>query len=130
MRGRRSRLRVRPCINGSRSGIAHYVIVRDDAPLGVQLAQTIHAAGQSAQLPNAGTASPPTVAVALAAHPYELALLARALADACIHHVLVHEPDEPWRGALMAIGIAPSLRALVRRFVAHLPLVCGKDDHG
>jgi len=106
------------------------VIVRDDAPPGVQLAQTIHAAGQSAQLPGAGPASPPTIAVALAASPYELALLARALADANVPHVLVHEPDEPWRGALMAIGLAPSPRALVRRFVAHLPLVRGKADHG
>jgi hypothetical protein len=106
------------------------VIVRDDVPPGVQLAQTIHAAGQSAQLPDADTASPPTVAVALAASPYELALLARALADENARHVLVHEPDEPWRGALMAIGLAPSPRSLVRRYVAHLPLVRGKDDHG
>jgi hypothetical protein len=106
------------------------VIVRDDVPRGVQLAQSIHAAGQSAQLPNAGPASPPAVAIALAASPDELARLARALADARIGHVLVHEPDEPWRGALMAIGVVPSPRALARRFVAHLAVVCGKDDHG
>lgn len=55
-------------------------------------------------------------------------MLARALAEADVRHVLVHEPDEPWRGALMAIGMVPAPRALVRRFVAHLPLVCGKDD--
>lgn len=106
------------------------MIVRDDAPPGVQLAQTIHAAGQSAQLPDASPASPPTVAIALAARSDELAALARALADAGVHHVLVHEPDDPWRGALMAIGVVPSPRAFVRRFVAHLPLVRGKDDHG
>ena len=46
-----------------------------------------------------------------------------------MRHVLVHEPDEPWRGALMAIGMVPAPRALVRSFVAHLPLVRGKDDH-
>jgi hypothetical protein len=106
------------------------VIVRDDAPVGVQLAQTIHAAGWSAQLPGAGSSSPPTIAIALAAPASELAALARRLADAGVHHVLVHEPDDPWRGALMAIGVVPSPRALVRRFVAHLPLVRGKDDHG
>jgi hypothetical protein len=106
------------------------VIVRDDAPTGVQVAQTIHAAGQSAQLPGAGTASPPTVAVALAASPEELAALARTLADAGVPHVLVHEPDAPWRGALMAIGVVPSSRATVRRFVVHLPVVRGKDAHG
>lgn len=96
----------------------------------MQLAQTIHAAGQSAQLPDARPASPPTIAVALAASPDELAALARALADSDIRHVLVHEPDAPWRGALMAIGMVPSPRVAVRRFVAHLPLVRGKDDRG
>ena len=104
--------------------------MRADVPTGVQLAQTIHAAGQSAQLPAASPASPPTTAVALAALPDELAALARALAAAGIHHVLVHEPDFPWRGALMAIGVVPSSRALVRPLVAHLPLVRGKVDHG
>ena len=119
-----------PCIDDGRRGIAHYVIVRDDAPPGVQLAQTIHAAGQSAQLAGASPTTPPTIAIALAAPPAELAVLARALAEAGVRHVRVHEPDEPWRGALMAIGVVPSPRALVRRFVAHLPLVRGKDpDH-
>ena len=103
------------------------MIIRSDVPPGVQLAQTIHAAGQSAQALDAYSASPPTVAVALAASPAELALLARALAEADVRHVLVHEPDEPWRGALMAIGVVPSSRERVRRFVAHLPLVRGKD---
>jgi hypothetical protein len=46
-----------------------------------------------------------------------------------VRHVRVHEPDEPWHGALTAIGVVPSPRALVRRFVAHLPLVRGRDDH-
>ena len=124
LRGRGSRLSLLACIN------AHYVIVRADAPTGVQLAQTIHAAGHSAQLPGAHTAAPPTIAIALAASAGELADIARALAAAGVAHVLVHEPDEPWRGALMAIGVVPSPRALVRRFVAHLPLVRGKDDRG
>jgi hypothetical protein len=105
------------------------VIVRDDVPLGVQLAQTIHAAGQSAQLPGALAAAPPTIAVSLAASAGELADLSRALAAAGVPHVLVHEPDEPWRGALMAIGVVPTSRARVRRYLAHLPLVRRKDDH-
>jgi hypothetical protein len=105
------------------------VIVRDDAPLGVQLAQTIHAAGQSAQLPGAHTAAPPTIAVSLAASTRQLADLARVLAAAGVAHVLVHEPDEPWRGALMAIGVVPTSRERVRRYFAHLPLVRRKDDH-
>ena len=103
------------------------MIVRDDVPGGVQLAQTIHAAGWSAQLPAARATAPPTIAVALAASPRELADLGRTLAAAGVPHVLVHEPDEPWRGALMAIGVVPISRALVRRYLAHLPLVRGKD---
>jgi len=102
--------------------------VRDDVPVGVQLAQTIHAAGWSAQLAGASDASPPTIAVALAAPVDEMMDLARALEAAGIGYVRVHEPDEPWRGALMAIGVVPSSRELVRRFVAHLPLVRGKAD--
>lgn len=104
------------------------MIIRDDVAPGVQLAQTIHAAGQSAQVAGALPASPPTIAVALAASPEALAKLARALADADVRHVLVHEPDEPWCGALMAIGMVPAPRALVCRYVAHLPLVRGKAD--
>jgi hypothetical protein len=106
------------------------VIVRDDVPLGVQLAQTIHAAGQSAQLPGSCTAAPPTIAVSLAASQAELGDLAHTLAAAGVPHVRVHEPDEPWRGALMAIGVVPTSRARVRRYLAHLPLVRGKDDRG
>jgi hypothetical protein len=105
------------------------VIVRSDAPTGIQAAMILHAAGESAQLPDAGAAHPPTRAVALCAPPAELAALARALADADVPHVAVHEPDAPWRGALMAIGLAPMPRARVRSLVAHLPLVRGKDSH-
>lgn len=104
------------------------MIVRGDVPVGVQLAQAIHAAGSSAQQAGACSASPPTIAIALAASPTELAALAQRLAGACVPHVLVHEPDPPWRGALMAIGVVPSPRARVRRLVAHLSLVRGKDD--
>ncbi len=90
----------------------------------------IHAAGESAQLSSAAAAAPPTHAVALAASPAELAVLARALDAAGVAAVFVREPDEPWRGALMAIGIAPMPRARLRHLLAHLPLVRGKDDHG
>ena len=103
------------------------MIVRGDVPTGVQLAQTIHAAGWSAQLAGAHGASPPTVAVALSASPAELSELAARLAELRVPHVCVHEPDEPWRGALMAIGMVPAPRAHVQRHVAHLRLVRGKD---
>ena len=90
----------------------------------------VHAAGQSAQLPGAETASSPTTAVALEAPPCALLALQRVLVEHGVPHVLVREPDEPWRDAPMAIGVVPMPRARVRRLLAHLPLVRGKDRHG
>jgi len=86
----------------------------------------VHAAGHSAQLPGAAAAAPPTIAVALAASLDELLALQRALAVRDLPHVLVREPDEPWRDAPMAIGVVPMPRARVRRLLAHLRPVRGK----
>jgi hypothetical protein len=54
----------------------------------------------------------------------ELALLAERLELAAVPHVVIREPDPPWSGAVMAIGIAPpaQMRA-VRRVLAKLPLL-------
>jgi hypothetical protein len=102
------------------------VIVRSDVPTGVQAAMIVHAAGDSAQLPGAHRAAPPCIAVALAADPDELAALVRALLAEDLPHVLVREPDEPWRDALMAIGVVPMPRARAKRLLAHLRTVGGK----
>jgi hypothetical protein len=104
------------------------VIVRSDIPTGVQLAMTIHAAGHSAQLSGACSASPPTVAVALGATLDELLAIQRALVAADLPHVLVREPDEPWRDAPMAIGVVPMPRERVRRLLAHLRPVRGTES--
>ena len=89
----------------------------------------VHAAGHSAQLPGAASASPPTTAVVLAASsPDELCAIARTLVEADVPHVLVREPDDPWRDAPMAIGVVPIARARVRRLLAHLPLVRAEDS--
>ena len=96
--------------------------------MGVQAAMIIHAASESAQLRGAAAACPPTHAVALSASEAELRALARELAIAGVPYVFVREPDEPWCGAPMAIGVVPTSRARVRRLVAHLPLVRGRDD--
>lgn len=88
----------------------------------------IHAAGDSAQLPGALPAAPPTVAVALRASLPELLALRATLVEQDLPHVLVREPDEPWRDAPMAIGVVPMPRVRVRRLFAHLRLVRGKDS--
>lgn len=89
----------------------------------------VHAAGESAQLPEARATGPPTRAVVLAASVAELLALAATLAHAAVPHVFVREPDAPWCGAPMAIGLVPMPRARLRRLLAHLPLVRGEEDH-
>jgi hypothetical protein len=54
----------------------------------------------------------------------ELALLAERLELASVRHVAVREPDPPWSGALMAIGIPPLAESrAARRVLARLPLL-------
>lgn len=94
----------------------HYVICRADLPLGTLCAQIIHAAGES------GPARPGTHAIALSV-PNEAALelVEERLRTAKIHHAAIREPDPPWLGAIMCIGIPPthasdpSLRSIIRR---------------
>ncbi|MEZ4452415.1 MAG: peptidyl-tRNA hydrolase [Nannocystaceae bacterium] len=104
----------------------HYCIVRADLPRGVLAAQLIHAAGHSADL-HAGPGPLPagTRAVALAAddEPHLATIVARARALG-VAHVAIHEPDPPWSGALMAVGLAPVRdRSTVRRLTRGLRLL-------
>lgn len=85
----------------------HYVIIRQDLPIGVQLAQTIHAAGESSP----GNLSPHTHAVALGAKSEaELLRLESKLQEAGVRFVAIREPDLPYNNQLMAIGIVPMVR--------------------
>lgn len=107
----------------------HYVVVRDDLPRGVALAQTIHAAGETANpLPPSGTH-----AVCLAARDEEdLLRVADKLDRRRIPYKLIQEPDFPWNNQAMAIGIYPIKdRKQIKRALSRLPLVTErkKDDH-
>lgn len=97
--------------------VAHYVVVRADLPHGSQVAQTIHAAGESAPT----RCLPGTIAVALHARDERhLRQVADRLGAAGIPHHLVEECD----GEAMAIGVEPTTdRAAVRRVLSQLPLV-------
>lgn len=91
------------------SSILHHIcIIRADLPHRVQIAQTIHAAGESAQ----GMVVPPnTHAIAKqAANEEELLELEAKLILAGIEFVAIREPDEPWNGQLMVIGLKPQIR--------------------
>ncbi|MCK5641794.1 MAG: hypothetical protein KAJ19_13410 [Gammaproteobacteria bacterium] len=80
----------------------------------------IHAAGESAR----GVA-PGTFAVALgAANEKALLRVEKRLRLAQIPHSAFREPDEPWSGALMSIGLEPvEDRRVVRRFLKGLKLL-------
>lgn len=86
------------------TALVHICVVRADLPRGVLAAQLIHAAGES----GAGAVPRGTHAVALAARDEaHLEALARRLSFEGVPHRLIREPDAPWRGALMAIGLPP-----------------------
>lgn len=99
------------------SDLVHYVIVRADLSHGQQIAQAIHATGESAP----GRVPPNTVAVALAArNQAHLLELDAALTAAGIVHVLIVECD----GEPMAIGCEPTRdRPAMRRVLSQVPLV-------
>jgi hypothetical protein len=78
----------------------------------------VHAAGES------GPSIEGTYAVVLTA-PDEAALRAvRArLQLARVDFVSVTEPDPPWCGQLMALGLIPKRKEVLRRLVSSLPLL-------
>ena len=98
----------------------HYCIIRGDLPVGVFAAQLIHAAGESAN-----GVEPGTYAVALAARDEShLGFLEAKLRRLSIPHHSVREPDAPWFGALMAIGLEPVTdRALTKKVTKGLKLI-------
>lgn len=86
------------------------------------IAQTIHAAGESS--PGGQFLPSDTRAVALSV-PDEAALLRLEdeLRTAGINFRAIREPDAPYHGALMAIGIQPQPRANLRPLLQHLELI-------
>jgi hypothetical protein len=87
-----------------RACLTHYCLVRRDIPFGAQAAQLIHAAGESSP----GDLPDGTFAVALAAKSLaHLEHLERKLVRLEIPHRAVREPDAPFNGELVAIGIMP-----------------------
>lgn len=100
--------------------LAHYCITRADLPHGVQAAQLIHAAGESSpgNIPNH------TFAFALITKDeVELRDLAWKLMLAGIKIKMIFEPDAPWTGQLMAIGVVPGLRKDLKKHFNRLKLL-------
>jgi hypothetical protein len=89
---------------------------------GVCAVQAAHAAGESVQ---GGPASGDTHVVALVAERSEdLESLSVTLTFAGIHHVVIREPDAPYNGAAVAVGVAPVVdREVVKPHVAHFKVL-------
>jgi hypothetical protein len=87
----------------------------------VQIAQVIHAAGESSP----GNLPESTHAVALhAKDEAQLQKIEAALSEAGFSFKAIREPDAPWSGALMAIGLSPITRTPeLRKLLGKLPLV-------
>jgi hypothetical protein len=84
------------------------------------VAQTIHAAGESSP----GNLPDDTRAIALACKDEaELLVYEQKLIAAGIPHKTIREPDAPYFGAAMTIGIFPRPRAELRPLLSNLPLL-------
>lgn len=94
--------------------------MRRDLPLGVICAQLVHAAGESSP----GNITPDTHAVVLAVRDeLELLALERRLIEAGVVHIAIREADEPYYGALMAIGLPPGPQKQQGRLLRQYPLL-------
>lgn len=87
--------------------------------MGTLCAQITHAAGESSP----GNLSEGTHAVVLAADQAKLLALERKLIEANIPHRAIREPDLPWDNQLMSIGICPTFKHLIKKFVSNFPLL-------
>lgn len=94
--------------------------MRQDLSRGLQAANLIHAAGESSP----GGLPSTTYAVALTC-PDEAALrsLGERLTAAGVRHCAIIESDGPHAGQLMAIGLEPERRSILKRHLSMLPLL-------
>lgn len=100
--------------------LAHYCIVRRDLPHGKQCAMFIHAAGEASP----GNLPDHTHAYALSCKDEcELHELAIRLDAAGVKFKLIAEPDAPYNGAFMAIGVFPGPKSKLEKHFSNLPLM-------
>ena len=96
------------------------MIVRADLPRGIQAANIAHAAGESSP----GDLPAGTHAVVLTT-PSEPALeaVATMLRLKSLEFVRIEEVDAPFTGQLMALGLRPRAKEVLRRHLSSLPLL-------
>lgn len=82
---------------------------------GIAACQAAHAATECIQsLP---VSDQTHVCVLEAETSIELETLGKVLHNEGIPHVVIREPDEPYRGAAVAVGVAPMDRDLIRPYM-------------
>lgn len=98
----------------------HYIIVREDLPLGFQAAQICHAANRSI----ATTLSNFDAVVVLGVqNQHDLLNVAQTLQFAGVKHTLIQESDPPHAYQYTAIGVFPVRdRSLIKKCLSTLPL--------
>lgn len=65
-----------------------------------------------------------TYAIALACKDEgDLRALAERLKTNGLHPHLIHEPDKPYNGQLMALGLEPNYKSKFRKYLSNLPLI-------
>ncbi len=96
------------------------MVVRSDLPRGIQAANIIHAAGESSP----GNLPSGTHAVCLVVPgEKELWELEKTLRRAGVKFSAIIENDSPYTAQLMAIGLAPAGKEVLKRWLSALPLL-------
>lgn len=83
----------------------------------------VHAAGESSAIRLAHLPEDTHAIVLSVPDEPALAALAERLAKHGVAHMTIREPDAPWNGALMSIGLVPARREDLKRHLSSLPLL-------
>lgn len=82
------------------------------------MAMCVHAAGESSP----GNLPDGTYAIVLGAKDEaHLKDIVTRLVTNKVPRVLINEPDAPWDGSLMAIGVVPDFKNNLRRYLSDIP---------
>ena len=98
-----------------------YIVVKETNARGVLACQASHAAGESVLLEHKRDYDPSQIHIVMLVAKDSQALedLGTTLLCNGVPHVVIREPDEPYRGCATAVGVAPTIdREAIRIFFA------------